>query len=163
MVELPSFPCYEVFDVPSSTVDALRQADSPQVYFNEHIWSNNFELNSHWPSLECLLEYMGENMMFDPPTTVHSTRFDNDTPLHVACVWGDISAVDLLLAGGANINARGDLGTTPLYNAVSLERVRTVERLLKAGATTDDPNELPFTARERALESKNPRLLALFR
>ena len=82
--------------------------------------------------------------------------------MHVACVWGDISAIDLLLAGGANVNARGDLGVTPLYNAVSFERVRSVERLLKAGANTDDPNELHRTARERALDSGNPRLVALF-
>jgi ankyrin repeat protein len=159
-VELPGFPCYEFFDVPAETFDALRCSDSQTSYFNEHIWGSNFEHNAHWPSLTALLEHMGE--LFDPPVTVHSTTLDDDTPLHVACVWGDISAIDLLLAGGADVNARGDLNTTPLYNAVSFERVRCVERLLNAGATTDDPNELSFTARDKALMSGNPRLLSLF-
>ena len=93
---------------------------------------------------------MGEHMMFNPPVSVHSTGWDDDTPLHVACVWGDLTAIDLLLAGGADVNARGDLGCTPIYNAVSFERVRSVERLLRAGATVDDPNELSCTARQRA-------------
>jgi ankyrin repeat protein len=162
LVELPGFPCYEVFDVPQATVEALRQSDSPQDYFNEHIWGNNFEHDSHWPDLNSLLLYMGEHMMFDLPVTVHTTRGDNDTPLHVACVWGDLSAIDLLVTGGANVNARGDLGTTPIYNAVSFERVRSVTLLLKAGATVDDPNKLSNTARQRAFETKNSRLIALF-
>jgi ankyrin repeat protein len=101
-------------------------------------------------------------MMFNPPVTVYSTGWDGDTPLHVACVWGDLTAIDLLLAGGADVNARGELDTTPLYNAVSFERVRSVQRLLRAGATADDPNQLSCTARQCALRSKNPRLVALF-
>lgn len=161
-VELPGFPCYEVFDVPPETAAALRQSSMPQAYFNEHIWGTRFEHDSHWSSLDALLEYMDENMMFEPPVTAHSTRADDDTPLHVACVWGDIGAIDLLLAGGAEVNARGDLGTTPLYNAVSFERIRCVERLLKAGATMDDPNGLSFSARDNAIRSGNARLLTLF-
>jgi hypothetical protein len=161
-LELPGFPLYEVFDVPTEIFAALNETESQKSYFNENIWGNNFEHNSHWPSLEALLEYMGEHMTFFPPVTVHSTRGDDDTPLHVACVWGDISAIDLLLAGGANVNARGDLATRPLYNAVSFERIRSVERLLKAGATTNDSNELCFTARDKVKMSSNPRLLALF-
>lgn len=163
VVELPSIPRYEVFDVPPATVQFLQEAADPQAFFNEHIWGNNFEHDSHWPDLATLLEYMGEHMMFDPPVSVHSTRFDDDTPLHVACVWGDLTAIDLLLAGGADVNARGDLGCTPIYNAVSFERVRSVERLLRASATVDDPNALSCTARQHALQSKNSRLGALFR
>jgi len=162
LVELPGFPRYEVFDVPQATVEALRQSDSPQDYFNEHIWGNNFEHDSHWLDLTSLLSYMGEHMMFEPSVNVHTTRGDNDTPLHVACVWGDLSAIDLLIAGGADINARGDLGTTPIYNAISFDRVRSVARLLKAGATVDDPNELSITARQLAFERQNSSLMTLF-
>lgn len=162
LVELPGFPRYEVFDVPQATFEALQLSKSPQDYFNEHIWGNKFEHDSNWPDLESLLQYMGEHMMFDPPVTVHTTRSDDDTPLHVACAWGDLSAIDLLIAGGADVNARGDLGTTPIYNAVSFGRVRSVARLLMAGATVDDPNELSTSARKRAFESNNPRLIELF-
>ena len=162
LVELTDFPHYEVFDVPSSKVDELRKSNSPQNYFNDHIWGNKFEHDSHWPSLQILLEYLGENMMFEPPVTVQSTQ-GGDTPLHVACVWGDISAIELLLSGGADINARGDMGTTPLFNAVSFGRVRSTERLLKAGASADDSNEFAITTRERALRSNNPHRMALFR
>lgn len=105
---------------------------------------------------------MVENGLFDPPVTVHSTRSDGDTPLHVACIWGDVGAVELLLAGGAAVNARGEDHVTPLCYAVMFERVRCVERLLQAGATADDANELGYTARERARTSTNPRLRVLF-
>lgn len=160
-VELPGFPDYEVFDVPVETFDAMQRAESPQDYFNTQIWGNKFEHDSHWPSLDALLHYMGENQFFDSPVTIGSTAADGDTPLHVACVWGDVSAIALLLAGGAEINARGDLGTTPIYNAVSFGRIRGVSLLLEAGATVDDPNELAFTARQVAHLEGNPKLMAL--
>ena len=159
---LPSIPRYDVFDVPKVTVQQLENAADSQAFFNDHIWGNNFEHDRHWPDLPTLLDYMGEHMLFDRPVSVYSTRGDDDTPLHVACVWGDLTAIDLLLAAGANVNARGDEGCTPLYNAVSFERIRSVERLLRAGATADDPNKLKCTARQAALRSKNPRLRALF-
>lgn len=162
VVELPGFPSYEVFDVPVTTFESMRTAESPKDYFNEHVWGNNFEHDSHWPDLETLLACMGESMTFAPPVTVASKKGDDDTPLHVACVWGDLSAIDLLVAGGADVNARGDLATTPIYNAVSFVRVRSTARLLRAGATVDDENELSRTARQIAKETNDPRLIALF-
>jgi len=163
VVELSKRQQYEVFEVPVSIFEALQRSAPLLDYFNAHIWGSKFEHNSHWQSLQSLLEYMGEHMDFDPPVGVQSTLLDDDTPLHVACVWGDVGAVDLLIEGGADVNARGDLGTTPLYNAVSFGWVRCVDRLLKAGATADDPNELEHTAREMAFKSDDPRLAALFR
>jgi hypothetical protein len=162
-VELHGIPRYEAFDVPTATVQELRSSVDPQSFFNDRIWGNNFEHDSHWPDLGSLLAYMGEHMLFHHPVSVQSTKGDGDTPLHVACVWGDLTAIDLLLAAGADVNARGDNGCTPLYNAVSFERARSAERLLRAGATSDDENELDFTARQVALESKSIRLRALFR
>jgi hypothetical protein len=160
-VELPGFPNYEVFDVPVETFDAMQRAESPQEYFNAQIWGSKFEHDAHWPSLDMFLQYMSENWLFDSPVTVESTAGDNDTPMHVACVWGDVSAIKLLLAGGAQVNARGDQGTTPIYNAVSFGHIRAVSLLLEAGATLDDPNELAFTARQVAYMEGNTKLLAL--
>lgn len=158
-VELPGFPNYEVFNVPVETFESMQSADSPIGYFNEHIWGMKFEHDSHWPSLEALLGYMGEHMFFDPPVTVQTVLGDGDTPLHVASIWGDISAIELLIMGGAEVNARGDMGTTPIYNAVEYEWVRCVALLLSAGATIGDPNGLGFTARQVVHMNKNPILL----
>ena len=160
-VELHGFPDYEVFDVPVETFEGMQRAESPQAYFNAQIWGSKFEHDSHWPSLDALLHYMGENLLFDPPVTVGSTAGDDDTPLHVACVWGDVSAIALLLAGGAEVNARGDEGTTPIYNAVSFGHVRCVSLLLEAGATVDDINKLALTARQVAHMEGNPKIVAL--
>jgi hypothetical protein len=154
---------HEFFDIPATLYDAMMTAESPLNYFNAHIWNKGFEHRTHWPSLRHLLRYMEEYMSFEPPVTVDSKWPESDTPLHVACIWGDVQAVDLLLVGGANPNARGDLSCTPLYYAVAFEHVRCAERLIEAGATADDENELGTSARKRALESKKPSLVDLFR
>jgi ankyrin repeat protein len=104
---------------------------------------------------------MEEHMNFEAPCTVHSIWLE-DTPLHTACVWGDIEAVRLLVEGGADVNARGDLDTTPPYDAVTFGHVRCATLLLSAGATDHDPNELSCTARRLALRSDNARMRALF-
>jgi ankyrin repeat protein len=46
---------------------------------------------------------------------------DNDTCLHMAAHRGDVRAVQLLLQAGANVNAIGDMGYTPLHYAASRE------------------------------------------
>lgn len=161
LVELPSFPTYEVFDVPADVFDKLQRSKHPDAYFNQNIWGNHFEHNSHWKDIDTLLDYMSKYMMFDHPCAVTSQTYDGDTPLHTACVWGDIGAVDLLIAAGADVNAKGDLATTPICNAVSFRRVRCVERLIKAGASVDDKNELASTARESARRSGDQYLIHL--
>lgn len=61
-------------------------------------------------------------------------NFMEDTVLHTVCSWGDLEAVKTLVAAGANINAKGDQGATPLFNAVMGENSEVVSFLLKAGA-----------------------------
>ena len=41
------------------------------------------------------------------------------TPLHEACVYGHTKVVLLLLKHGANVNARGMDGDSPLHDAVA--------------------------------------------
>ena len=161
-VELPGRPLYEVFDLKEEVFVEWQNAVDQQAYFNEHIWGINYEHDSHWPSLEALLLYVEDNFTFDAPVTVASRAGDGDTPLHLASVWGDLSAIEILLAAGADPNARGDLECSPLYNAITFGHVRTAKRLLLAGASPDDRNELEATAREAALNSGNLELLALF-
>jgi Ankyrin repeats (3 copies)/KTSC domain len=150
---------YEFFDVSRSAYEALVAAAEPLTYFNAAIW-NQFEHRTHWQSLEELLRYL-EDFYFEPPVTASSHRLDEDTPLHVACVWGDVGAVDLLLRAGADPNAAGDLHCTPLYDAVAFGHVRCAEMLLKAGASPDATNELNTTPRKTALEQEDSRMREL--
>jgi ankyrin repeat protein len=79
--------------------------------------------------------------------TIHSRRSDGDTPLHIASFEGNRHAVRLLVEAGADVNAKGDLSTSPLYYAVSGHHVQVAELLLQYGADPDAENEL-VTRRE---------------
>jgi uncharacterized protein len=57
-----------------------------------------------------------------------------DTPLHTVCTWGELEPVKLLVDAGADVNARGDKGCTPLFNAVMGENADVVTFLLSRGA-----------------------------
>ena len=66
------------------------------------------------------------------------------TPLHRACGNGDDATAEVLVAGGADVNARRvengqSVGVTPLFVAVGQDApsVALVERLLKHGARVD--------------------------
>jgi hypothetical protein len=73
---------------------------------------------------------------------------DGDTLLHWACHHKERACVELLLSTGADVNARGHFGQTPLHAAVSDcpadEAWPVVELLLAAGATPGVENEGGF-------------------
>ena len=142
--------------------EQLQAAPSHVAFFNAHIWGKGFEYHTRWLSLDHLLECMVDDLMFPEPATANMRKADGDTPLHVACEWGDITAVEMLLAAGAQPNAFGASGCSALHNAVSLGHTRCAKLLLACGATADDTNELGATARQKALASSNLRLHELF-
>lgn len=61
-------------------------------------------------------------------------NFMEDTVLHTVSSWGDLDAVKILVAAGADVNAKGDQGATPLFNAVMGESADVVSFLLNSGA-----------------------------
>lgn len=69
----------------------------------------------------------------------------DDTPLHIACnthVEGaPVDDVQELIEHGADVNAQGDLGYTPLHLAITYGSPKLVEILLNAGARTDIADE----------------------
>ena len=57
-----------------------------------------------------------------PLDHVNQAGIFGDTPLHVAAMRGDLDEVAALLDGGAEVNARGELGDTALHLAVGQNR-----------------------------------------
>ncbi len=57
-----------------------------------------------------------------------------DTPLHTVCSWGDLQSAKALLDAGADINAKGDQGATPIFNAIVSGNTELIQLLLKRGA-----------------------------
>jgi surface polysaccharide O-acyltransferase-like enzyme len=71
------------------------------------------------------------------------------TPLDWAAMRGDTEAVQLLIARGADVNARNKDGSTALHGAAFLGRARAAELLISKGADTEARNirrETPLDA-----------------
>lgn len=69
--------------------------------------------------------------------TVTSVDYRNaygDTPLHIVCNWGDIEAIEVLISAGANVNAVGESGFTPLHCTAEQNHPAAIEKLLECGA-----------------------------
>ena len=65
---------------------------------------------------------------------VNSKGDFGDTPLHVAAVWGDVDAINLLIRNGAMINAIGENGYTPLHEAIGSDNTDAAKELIASGA-----------------------------
>lgn len=66
--------------------------------------------------------------------TLHSKDTLGDTPLHIVTIWGEIDSVKALVDAGAEIDAIGEYGMTPLYEAISRDNAEIVDFLLSRGA-----------------------------
>ncbi len=63
------------------------------------------------------------------------------TDLHYAALKGDVRAVTVLLAEGADPSAFEEFGSTPLHFAADNEHLEIVRLLLKAGASINAHDE----------------------
>eukprot|EP01094_Clydonella_sp_ATCC50884_P021792 TRINITY_DN4883_c0_g1_i2.p1 TRINITY_DN4883_c0_g1~~TRINITY_DN4883_c0_g1_i2.p1 ORF type:complete len:376 (-),score=121.78 TRINITY_DN4883_c0_g1_i2:2366-3427(-) len=68
---------------------------------------------------------------------VNARNYQQNTPLHEACLRSSIPSVRFLLSKGADINAANHLGETPLHNAVRSGDSSLVSVLMEAGAAPD--------------------------
>lgn len=67
--------------------------------------------------------------------SIHDKNNLDDTPLHTVCTWGDLEAIKILLEAGADINAIGDQGATPIFNAIISKNNELIVYLLSQGAS----------------------------
>ena len=61
---------------------------------------------------------------------------DKSTPLHSAVISGYKEVAEQLIADGADVNAKGYEGSTPLDNAIEFKHFDTVDLLRKHGGKT---------------------------
>lgn len=81
---------------------------------------------------------LGE-LVADDSASVDARSGDGFTPLHLAAFFGHVDAARVLMAHGADVNARGTgwMTGTALHSAASARHAEVVGSLLEAGA---DPN-----------------------
>ena len=64
-----------------------------------------------------------------------------DTCLHIAVMRENLRAVELLIKGGIDVNAKGDMGSTALHVAKYKGNDELIKFLLENGASTEIRNE----------------------
>src|SRR5947209_8868630 len=84
------------------------------------------------------------------PLSPHSRTAVGETPLHVAAIRGDTSAIAALLDAGADIDSRGEHGYTPLHEAAEQGHAAAVELLLSRGASATIIDDFGATAEQAA-------------
>ena len=87
------------------------------------------------------------------------------TALHIACIWGNASAADLLIEAGANVNAKKDLSEqTPVHMVASrgtnpANRLVLAKQLVAAGANLNAQDLAGDAPYQLLAEDEFPELL----
>jgi ankyrin repeat protein len=89
----------------------------------------------------------------------HTPVFDQ--PINIASIGGHIKIVETLLAHGADINAIGHRGSTPLTSAISHNHIELAELLIERDADVNIISVGGFTAFLEALESGHIKIAKL--
>jgi ankyrin repeat protein len=97
-------------------------------------------------------------ILMGQPLCVAQSR-SSDKELLQAVAKGDIGAVRVLLANGADLNAKDDRGDTPLIVAAGNHNIAAVKLLLEKGADISARNNYEETALIEAARSMDPELL----
>ena len=104
--------------------------------------------------LEAVLQSASDRLypdkMGEAIVSMDSRDCDGDTALHVF-IWADETEnAILLIENGADVNAVGDMGETPLHVAVRKQNIQVIRALLAAGAKTYIVSEFNQTALDLA-------------
>jgi ankyrin repeat protein len=83
-------------------------------------------------------------LLIDNPGLVFSKDNDGETPLHVAATFDQKDIVELLLAKGADVNAKGKDGRAPLLATV-YHNVDLVKAMIAAGADVNTKDKDGWT------------------
>src|SRR5438046_3691042 len=101
-------------------------------------------------NLKQVLEVCRRSMEYDfhrgPLVDVDQRGESGDRPLHVFSMRGDLDAVQVLLAGGANISATGEMENTALFSAIMGGNIDVVKYLVEQGCPLNYRNENGKTA-----------------
>ena len=110
---------------------------------------------------EVLSRYLDEELpdFIDMPalTVNQRGRFDS-YPLNVACARARPDEVAALLAGGANVDAVGELGNQAICEAIGAGNASIVQMLIDAGARLDGINEFGQSPIDLAEASTDPNI-----
>jgi uncharacterized protein len=96
-------------------------------------------------------------------TDVNQVGLFEERPLDVAAGRGNLEEIQALLAGGAEVNAKGEMGNTALHEAVAQGHVAAVKLLLESGAYTDLRNEFGQTPLDLAMTRNQEDLIAILK
>lgn len=58
----------------------------------------------------------------------------SNRPLHIVAIWNDCEAIELLVSAGADVNAKGEHGFTPIFEAAAQDNYDAVDLLIQLGA-----------------------------
>ena len=70
---------------------------------------------------------------------------EDDRIIHIAALRGDLTAVELLIMAGEDINVNGDMGQSPAHFAAMGQHRGVFDLLIKSGADTAIINEFGRT------------------
>jgi ankyrin repeat protein len=76
---------------------------------------------------------------------------------------GDVEAMQALVEGGAEINVSGDMGSTPLHDAVQGGHLEAVQFLLEHGADPNVKDEFGHTPLDWASLEGRPEVIELLK
>ncbi len=99
----------------------------------------------------------------DPLARINPTTWkspEGDRLIHIAALRGDLTAVELIVNAGEDLNAIGDMGQTPAHYAAMAQHKTVFDFLIGRGANTtivDEFGETPIQTWESNEEPKRLR------